>query len=153
MSDPLTALMHAVQVMNLLMTLIMKTLAEREEAEGSQSSFHSSEDEYDSEEEMDTSDGEEEEEEDNETSLSEIEDEEGEGEAQPSLCEIEECAMSYTESEARKCSSISSSSCEEKSMRSSVDSISPSLKYEGANSVEIITNLTDSLPVATVCIK
>ncbi|KAK1398951.1 Rho GTPase-activating protein 2 [Heracleum sosnowskyi] len=32
MSDPLTALMHAVQVMNLLKTLIMKTLQEREEA-------------------------------------------------------------------------------------------------------------------------
>ncbi|KAK4776709.1 hypothetical protein SAY86_005397 [Trapa natans] len=32
MSDPLTALMHAVQVMNLLKQLIMKTLREREEA-------------------------------------------------------------------------------------------------------------------------
>ncbi|RWW63068.1 hypothetical protein BHE74_00029771 [Ensete ventricosum] len=32
MSDPLTALMHAVQVMNLLKTLILKTLREREEA-------------------------------------------------------------------------------------------------------------------------
>lgn len=32
MSDPLTALMHAVQVMNLLKTLIMKALQEREEA-------------------------------------------------------------------------------------------------------------------------
>ncbi|KAG7557789.1 Rho GTPase activation protein [Arabidopsis suecica] len=31
MTDPLTALMHAVQVMNLLKTLITKTLAEREE--------------------------------------------------------------------------------------------------------------------------
>ncbi|XP_039056614.1 rho GTPase-activating protein 2-like isoform X2 [Hibiscus syriacus] len=31
MSDPLTALMHAVQVMNLLQTLILKTLREREE--------------------------------------------------------------------------------------------------------------------------
>lgn len=31
MSDPLTALMHAVQVMNLLKSLIMKTLREREE--------------------------------------------------------------------------------------------------------------------------
>ncbi|MFS8014448.1 hypothetical protein Hanom_Chr15g01344601 [Helianthus anomalus] len=31
MSDPLTALMHAVQVMNLLKTLITKTLREREE--------------------------------------------------------------------------------------------------------------------------
>ncbi|RDX91312.1 Rho GTPase-activating protein 2 [Mucuna pruriens] len=62
MSDPLTALMHAVQVMNLLKTLIMKTLREREEtATGGYSpmSFHSSdrqsEDEYDSQREMDTS--------------------------------------------------------------------------------------------------
>nr|GFC10339.1 Rho GTPase-activating protein 2 [Tanacetum cinerariifolium] len=31
MSDPLTALMHAVQVMNLLKTLITKTLRERED--------------------------------------------------------------------------------------------------------------------------
>lgn len=34
MSDPLTALIHAVQVMNLLKTLIMKRLREREEAAG-----------------------------------------------------------------------------------------------------------------------
>lgn len=32
MSDPLTALIHAVQVMNFLKTLIVKTLREREEA-------------------------------------------------------------------------------------------------------------------------
>lgn len=32
MADPLTALIHAVQVMNFLKTLIMKTLREREEA-------------------------------------------------------------------------------------------------------------------------
>lgn len=32
MSDPLTALMHAVQVMNLLKTLIMRTIQERDEA-------------------------------------------------------------------------------------------------------------------------
>ncbi|BAT95660.1 hypothetical protein LR48_Vigan02g110600 [Vigna angularis] len=62
MSDPLTALMHAVQVMNLLKTLIMKTLREREETTPggySSMSFHSSgrqsEDEYDSQREMDTS--------------------------------------------------------------------------------------------------
>ncbi|KAL1188398.1 Rho GTPase-activating protein 2 [Cardamine amara subsp. amara] len=45
MTDPLTALMHAVQVMNLLKTLITKTLAEREEnATGSEgySPSHSS---------------------------------------------------------------------------------------------------------------
>lgn len=33
MSDPLTALMHAVQVMNLLKTLILKTLGDREDEE------------------------------------------------------------------------------------------------------------------------
>lgn len=63
MSDPLTALMHAVQVMNLLKTLIMRTLREREETvqEGySSMSSRSSdratdEEEYDSQQEMDTS--------------------------------------------------------------------------------------------------
>lgn len=51
MTDPLTALMHAVQVMNLLKTLITKTLAEREEtATGSQgySPSHSSNSQTDS---------------------------------------------------------------------------------------------------------
>jgi hypothetical protein len=43
MSDPLTALMHAVQVMNLLKTLILKTLQEREDYNpGTYSSFSSS---------------------------------------------------------------------------------------------------------------
>ncbi|KAL1312552.1 hypothetical protein HN51_039172 [Arachis hypogaea] len=62
MSDPLTALMHAVQVMNLLKTLILKTLREREETatDGySPMSFRSSdcqsEDEYDSQQLTDTS--------------------------------------------------------------------------------------------------
>ncbi|XWS31648.1 hypothetical protein CRYUN_Cryun23aG0094400 [Craigia yunnanensis] len=63
MSDPLTALMHAVQVMNLLKTLIMKTLREREEtATGGYSpmSSHSCDDgptdeDFDSQQEMDTS--------------------------------------------------------------------------------------------------
>ncbi|KAK9015624.1 hypothetical protein V6N11_006723 [Hibiscus sabdariffa] len=63
MSDPLTALMHAVQVMNLLKTLIMKTLQEREEsATGggySPMSSHScdgpSDGEFDSNQEMETS--------------------------------------------------------------------------------------------------
>ncbi|XP_006287671.2 rho GTPase-activating protein 2 [Capsella rubella] len=51
MTDPLTALMHAVQVMNLLKTLITKTLAEREEnATGSEgySPSHSSNSQTDS---------------------------------------------------------------------------------------------------------
>ncbi|XP_022150274.1 rho GTPase-activating protein 2 [Momordica charantia] len=63
MSDPLTALMHAVQVMNLLKTLIMKTLREREEAASggySPMSSHSSDqqmdEDFDSQEDMDTGD-------------------------------------------------------------------------------------------------
>ncbi|KAJ9187715.1 hypothetical protein P3X46_003139 [Hevea brasiliensis] len=62
MSDPLTALMHAVQVMNLLKTLITKVLREREEtATGGYSpmSYHSSgqqtDEDFDSQQEMDTS--------------------------------------------------------------------------------------------------
>ncbi|CAL5194399.1 unnamed protein product [Lathyrus oleraceus] len=64
MSDPLTALMHAVQVMNLLKTLILKTLRDREETtsteEYSSMSSHSSDrqsevDDYDSQQEMETS--------------------------------------------------------------------------------------------------
>ncbi|KAF2314943.1 hypothetical protein GH714_037240 [Hevea brasiliensis] len=62
MSDPLTALMHAVQVMNLLKTLITKTLREREETETggySPMSFHSSgqqtDEDFESQQEMDTS--------------------------------------------------------------------------------------------------
>ncbi|XP_010279644.1 PREDICTED: rho GTPase-activating protein 2-like [Nelumbo nucifera] len=60
MSDPLTALMHAVQVMNLLKTLITKTLREREETAKGYSPFssHSSDlqtdEDYDSQQEMDT---------------------------------------------------------------------------------------------------
>nr|CAB3452663.1 unnamed protein product [Digitaria exilis] len=43
MSDPLTALMHAVQLMNLLKTLILKTLRERDEEDaGAYSAFSSS---------------------------------------------------------------------------------------------------------------
>ncbi|KAL6516061.1 Rho GTPase-activating protein 2 [Orobanche gracilis] len=63
MSDPLTALMHAVQVMNLLKTLIRKTIYEREEGCGggysplsSHSSDRQTDEEYDdSQREMDTS--------------------------------------------------------------------------------------------------
>ncbi|XVE73231.1 hypothetical protein DITRI_Ditri11bG0100500 [Diplodiscus trichospermus] len=62
MSDPLTALMHAVQVMNLLKTLIMKTLREREEtATGGYSPMSSdscdgpTDEEFDSQQDMDTS--------------------------------------------------------------------------------------------------
>ncbi|CAI9774319.1 unnamed protein product [Fraxinus pennsylvanica] len=63
MSDPLTALMQAGQVMNLLKTLIIKTLREREEAEAGRYSPTSSrssnigrtDEEYESQQEMDTS--------------------------------------------------------------------------------------------------
>ncbi|KAE8679611.1 Rho GTPase-activating protein 1 [Hibiscus syriacus] len=48
MSDPLTALMHAVQVMNLLQTLIVKTLREREETASSSYAFDGpTDDEFD----------------------------------------------------------------------------------------------------------
>ncbi|KAG1362359.1 rho GTPase-activating protein 5 [Cocos nucifera] len=40
MADPLTALIHAVQVMNFLKTLIIKTLQEREEASAATRVFH-----------------------------------------------------------------------------------------------------------------
>ncbi|KAG8663453.1 hypothetical protein MANES_01G212600v8 [Manihot esculenta] len=62
MSDPLTALMHAVQVMNLLKTLITKTLREREETVtgghspmSSQSSGQQTDEDFDSQQETDTS--------------------------------------------------------------------------------------------------
>ncbi|KAI3773110.1 hypothetical protein L6452_04309 [Arctium lappa] len=60
MSDPLTALMHAVQVMNLLKTLITKTLREREECattDGgcSPMSYRTDRQSDDSQEEMETS--------------------------------------------------------------------------------------------------
>lgn len=60
MSDPLTALMHAVQVMNLLKTLITKTLREREETattdgEYSPMSYRSRSQTDESQEEMETS--------------------------------------------------------------------------------------------------
>ncbi|KAL5705806.1 Rho GTPase-activating protein 2 [Ranunculus cassubicifolius] len=62
MSDPLTALMHVVQVMNLLKTLIIKTLREREETTTGGYSPYSAiscdrqtDEEYDSQQEMDMS--------------------------------------------------------------------------------------------------
>ncbi|URD86950.1 RhoGAP [Musa troglodytarum] len=66
MSDPLTALMHAVQVMNLLKTLILKTLREREEAamsgysdfSCSPSSHNQGDDDYNSQKDVDMSEDE-----------------------------------------------------------------------------------------------
>ncbi|MFS7941485.1 putative Rho GTPase activation protein [Helianthus anomalus] len=76
MSDPLTALMHAVQVMNLLKTLITKTLREREEADDggySPMSYGSEEIETSCELRRQASSEEEEEDEDEVESLSEME--------------------------------------------------------------------------------
>ncbi|KAK7255251.1 hypothetical protein RIF29_28658 [Crotalaria pallida] len=101
MSDPLTALMHAVQVMNLLKTLILETLREREATTTSgyssmscHSSDKQSEDEYDNQLEMDTNGG-------LKRTKSDCEDDQGlyyhsseeeEGEA-ASICETEECFL------------------------------------------------------------
>lgn len=118
MSDPLTALMHAVQVMNLLKTLITKTLAEREEtteAGYSSMSCHSSEDEYESDEEMDASGGEDE----------------------------EEYAISFTDCRTGK--SFSTSPFEQKSVGSNADSTSPSIEFAGTDDVEMMDELTDSI--------
>ncbi|KAI3787664.1 hypothetical protein L1987_42290 [Smallanthus sonchifolius] len=76
MSDPLTALMHAVQVMNLLKTLITKTLREREEADGGYSpmSYRSeSQEEIETSCELTRQASSEDEDEDEVESLSEIE--------------------------------------------------------------------------------
>ncbi|XP_057782441.1 rho GTPase-activating protein 2-like [Salvia miltiorrhiza] len=88
MSDPLTALMHAVQVMNLLKTLITKTIRERDEAgDGgySPSSSLSSERQSDEEEEYDSH-------QEMETSCESASDEEERDEVE-SLSEIEECFL------------------------------------------------------------
>ncbi|KAK9281591.1 hypothetical protein L1049_004494 [Liquidambar formosana] len=118
MSDPLTALMHAVQVMNLLKTLITKTLREREDTAtgeysplSSPSSHCPTDDDFDSQQEMDdtscelrrptsdddnhghyshSSEGEDEDEED------EDEDDEDEDEVK-SLNEIEQCFLRQLE--------------------------------------------------------
>ncbi|XP_077219129.1 rho GTPase activating protein with PAK-box/P21-Rho-binding domain-containing protein [Tasmannia lanceolata] len=96
MADPLTALMHAVQVMNLLKTLILKTLREREEAAmggcwpcSSPSSDQQTDDDFDSQQEVDMS--------------SELRDHtseddngnysQGSGDENESLNEIEECFL------------------------------------------------------------
>lgn len=114
MSDPLTALMHAVQVMNLLKTLILKTLRDREEtatAGYSSMSFHSSdpqsEDDYDSQQEMDTS-GElrgtksDCDDHDVDYSRNSEEEEEEEKEEAASVSEIEECFMKQLDDENTK---------------------------------------------------
>ncbi|MED6220305.1 Rho GTPase-activating protein 2 [Stylosanthes scabra] len=110
MSDPLTALMHAVQVMNLLKTLIMKSLREREvTATGyspmsSRSSNRQSEEEYDSQREMDTSGelrGTNPGYDDHHPHYSNSSDGEEEGEAE-SLSEIEECFLKQLDDDNTK---------------------------------------------------
>ncbi|XP_027351619.1 rho GTPase-activating protein 2-like [Abrus precatorius] len=105
MSDPLTALMHAVQVMNLLKTLILKTLREREEtaaaiATCSPMSFHSSdresEDEYDSQQEMDTNG------ELRETKLDYDDSSEEEGVGAASVSEIVECFLKRLDEKTKR---------------------------------------------------
>ncbi|KAJ7972870.1 Rho GTPase-activating protein [Quillaja saponaria] len=99
MSDPLTALMHAVQVMNLLKTLITKALREREETEtegysplSSHLSDRQSEGEYDSQQEMDTGSELRGDSSDYEEHAHYSQSSEDEGEAE-SLSEIEKCFL------------------------------------------------------------
>lgn len=115
MSDPLTALMHAVQVMNLLKTLIMKTLREREETTTGgyspmsfRSSDRQSEDGYDSQQEMETS-GElrgtkSDYDDNNDHSHCHSSEEDEEGGAESSLSEIEECFLQKLDETTKGCS-------------------------------------------------
>lgn len=105
MSDPLTALMHAVQVMNLLKTLITRTLREREEtASGGCSPMSShlsdphTDEESDSQQEMDTSCDLNSPRPDNNSARSSNASEDADGEVE-SLGDIEECFLrQFTES-------------------------------------------------------
>lgn len=100
MSDPLTALMHAVQVMNLLKTLITKTVREREEnATGgyspmsSCSSEHQTDEDFDSQQEMETSyEFREQASDEDDENARYSHSSEDENEVQ-SLCDIEECFL------------------------------------------------------------
>ncbi|PON57208.1 Rho GTPase-activating protein [Parasponia andersonii] len=105
MSDPLTALMHAVQVMNLLKTLIMKTLREREETatnggyspmSSCSSDHHTTDEDFDSQHEMDTSSetrGHASDYEENGNCSHGSEDEDDDHDEVQSLSEIEECFL------------------------------------------------------------
>ncbi|XP_020212194.1 rho GTPase-activating protein 2 [Cajanus cajan] len=170
MSDPLTALMHAVQVMNLLKTLIMKTLREREEtATGGYSpvSFHSSdrqcEDEYDSQREMDTSGelrGTKSDYDDHAHYGHSSEGEDGEAE---SLSEIEECFLKRLDQSTKGFSEepaghlqkhVSTRSCSDYGMEpsisvtdlaSSVDRSSSSVGCTNTKDVEMMDKFADSI--------
>lgn len=119
MSDPLTALMHAVQVMNLLKTLILRTLRDREETstEGySPMSFHSSEpqsdDYYESQQEMDTSGELRETKLDFDDHIDYIHNNEGEEEEEEEaafVSEIEECLLKQLNDENTKKLSVAKS--------------------------------------------
>ncbi|KAK7337380.1 hypothetical protein VNO77_17949 [Canavalia gladiata] len=171
MSDPLTALMHAVQVMNLLKTLILKTLGEREETAtaagcspmSSHSSDHQSEDEYDSQQEMDTS-GELRETksdyDDDHVNYSHSSEEEGKDAA--SVSEIVKCFLKRLDEKTKGLSekppeylqkeeleSPRSCSCGDESRttltveESNVDTSSPSVGSTSTNDVEMVDKFTD----------
>ncbi|KAL2345362.1 hypothetical protein Fmac_006647 [Flemingia macrophylla] len=122
MSDPLTALMHAVQVMNLLKTLILKTLREREETAAagyssmsSHSSDSQSEDDYGSQQEMDTSDelrGTKSDDDDHDVSYSHVSEEEEEANA--SVSEIVECFLKRLDEKTKRFSEESAGCLQEK---------------------------------------
>nr|KYP71635.1 Rho GTPase-activating protein gacA [Cajanus cajan] len=170
MSDPLTALMHAVQVMNLLKTLILKTLREREETAAagyspmsSRSSESQSEDDYGSQQEMDTSDelrGTKSDD-DDDVSYSHVSEEEGEANASvrclqeklesPKSCSDYnlESALSFTD--IKTVNSCSSPSYEDDSRttltaeESNADTSSPSIESASTNDVEMVDKFTDSV--------
>lgn len=166
MSDPLTALMHAVQVMNLLKTLILRTLRDREETstegEGySPMSFHSSDREseeyYDSQQEMDTRGELRETKSDYDEHVEYIHNNEEEEEEEEAafVSEIEESFLKQLNAENRKKLSEAENSClsstyEDESTTtltaegSNVDSSSPSTGSKSTNDVEMIDKFSDS---------
>ncbi|CAH8337461.1 unnamed protein product [Eruca vesicaria subsp. sativa] len=120
MTDPLTALMHAVQVMNLLKTLITRTLAEREETSSGSEGYspsHSSNSQTDSDsdnaQDMEVScgsqgsgsesggeEGQQQQEEKEEEHLSRLSTQEDENDV-GSLCSVEKCFLSQINNNAR----------------------------------------------------
>jgi len=159
MSDPLTALMHAVQVMNLLKTLILKTLRDREEtatAEYSSMSSHSS-DEYDSQQEMYTSG------ELKRTKLDyddHVDYSHNIEEAASALSEIEECFLEQLDGvqtkrlqEELESPTKTEDSCLSSSYRngstttegSNADTSSPSIESKDTNDVQMVDKFSDSI--------
>ncbi|KAK7396829.1 hypothetical protein VNO78_17989 [Psophocarpus tetragonolobus] len=120
MSDPLTALMHAVQVMNLLKTLILKTLREREETAASGyspmsslSSDRQSEDDcHSDQQEMDTSGEFRETKSDDDANYSPASEEDGEADA--SVSDIVECFLKRLDEKTKRFSEEPIGSLQEK---------------------------------------